>query len=235
MRILLRTALLGLSLLLAYCPASVASECVILLHGLARGEASMSTMEQALADEGFSVTNVSYPSRDYPIEQLAVMVISPAVQECADTEKIHFVTHSLGGILVRQFLQQREVENLGRVVMLGPPNHGSELVDSLAGLPGFELINGEAGMQLGTQSESVPIRLGAVSFDLGVIAGNRTYNPIYSSIIPGADDGKVSVASTRVEGMSDHIELPVSHTFMMNDEQVIEQTASFLRVGKFLR
>jgi triacylglycerol lipase len=119
--------------------------------------------------------------------------------------------------------------------MLGPPNHGSELVDSLAGMPGFELLNGEAGLQLGTQPESVPMRLGAVSFDLGVIAGNRTYNPIYSSIIPGEDDGKVSVASTKVEGMSDHIELPVSHTFMMNDEQVIQQTERFLRDGKFQR
>jgi pimeloyl-ACP methyl ester carboxylesterase len=235
MSILLRTILLSLGLLQVFTPAYAASDCVILLHGLARGEASMTTMEHALTDKGFTVRNVSYPSRDYPIEQLATMVISPALQDCADTNQTHFVTHSLGGILVRQYLQQHEVENLGRVVMLGPPNHGSELVDSLAGMPGFELLNGEAGLQLGTQPESVPMRLGAVSFDLGVIAGNRTYNPIYSSIIPGEDDGKVSVASTKVEGMSDHIELPVSHTFMMNDEQVIQQTERFLRDGKFLR
>ena len=158
-----------------------------------------------------------------------------AVKECGEAELIHFVTHSMGGILVRQYLTENKIENLGRVVMLGPPNHGSEIVDELGEMPGFELINGEPGKQLGTSSDSVPNSLGPVDCDLGVIAGEVSFNPVYSAMLPGDDDGKVSVDSTKVEGMKDHIVLPVSHTFMMRNTEVIEQTQFYLGHGRFDR
>ena len=135
---------------------------------------------------------------------------------------------------MRQYLTANRIANLGRTVMLAPPNHGSEVVDKLSKLPGFKLANGDAGMQLGTGEGSVPTGLGAVNFDLGVIAGTRTVNPILSTLLPNPDDGKVSVASTRVAGMNDHIELPVSHTFMMRNRKVIAQTLHYLQQGKFV-
>jgi pimeloyl-ACP methyl ester carboxylesterase len=208
---------------------------VILLHGLARTDKSMGKIENALSRQGYCVTNVSYDSRVGDIETLASKAIVPALIDCPSADSVHFVTHSLGGILLRQYLLNHSIENLGRVVMLGPPNQGSEVVDELRDFPGFGFINGEAGQELGTGANSVPRRLGPANFDLGVIAGTSSVNPILSEMIPGQDDGKVSIESTRLEGMSDHIVMDVSHTFMMRDDEVIEQVISFLQSGKFRR
>ncbi len=211
------------------------SEAVILLHGLARSDRSMNKLEKALAERGYRVHNVAYPSTRDTIRNLAEKAIPPALERCADAPRVHFVTHSLGGILVRQYLGEHAVANLGRVVMLGPPNQGTEVVDKLGDFPGFRFFHGEAGLELGTGKGSVPNRLGRANFDLGIIAGTRSINLILSSLIRGPNDGKVSVDRTRVEGMRDHLEMPVTHPFMMRNPGVIEQVIHYLEHGSFKR
>lgn len=230
-----RVEALGLALVLWILPMPGLSDNVILLHGLARTDRSMHKLEQALLEQGYCVDNVRYESTRHDIETLSEQAIGAALATCPAGQPVHFVTHSLGGILVRQYLENHRIENLGRVVMLGPPNKGSEVVDKLAEFPGFHFINGDAGMQLGTGATSVPNRLGRADFDLGIIAGTRSVNLLLSSIIPGADDGKVSVENTRLEGMRDHLEMPVTHTFMMQNTEVIEQVIHYLRFGEFRR
>jgi len=207
----------------------------MLLHGLARSENSLADMQEALEEQGYKVANLGYPSRRFPIEALAEKAIELALRECGSNIEIHIVTHSMGGILVRQYLDQNKIPLLSHVVMLAPPNKGSELVDVFGGFPGYKLLNGKAGLQLGTDENSLPRMLGDADFDLGIIAGTRSFNFILSSIIPGKDDGKVSVKATRLNGMHDHITMPVTHTFMMNNKRVISQVIHYLDKGEFKR
>ncbi|GLS27900.1 hypothetical protein GCM10007877_36190 [Marinibactrum halimedae] len=193
----------------------------------------MAKLEKVLAAEQLHPVNYKYPSRSAPIEVLATETIPAAVSKCPKYDQVHFVTHSMGGILVRQYLHDHTLEKLGRVVMLGPPNQGSEVVDSYQHVPGFTLFGGPAGFQLGTGEASVPGHLGPVNFELGVIAGSRSINLILSLFLPGKDDGKVTIESTKVEGMTDHITLPVTHPFMMKNKKVIQQVLQFLEHGAF--
>lgn len=211
-------------------------DCVILLHGLARTSKSMQPLADALIAANYSVVNQDYPSRKFPVAQLAEKAIPPALAFCRAqaAPRIHFITHSLGGILLRQYLSTNSIPELGRVVMFAPPNKGSQVVDKLKNVPGFTLMNGPAGQELGTNPESVPLQLGPVTFDLGVIAGTRSINWILSLYLPNPDDGKVSLENTKIDGMHDFIALPVSHPFIMKDKTSIRQSLYYLQQGHFL-
>lgn len=210
-------------------------ECVVLLHGLARTARSMTKLGDALQGRGYQVINVDYPSRKHGIAELAELAIGATLRraESQRCERVHFVTHSLGGILVRYYLRQQCIANLGRVVMLAPPNQGSEVVDQFGKLPGFTLLNGPAGHELGTGADSIPLQLGAVDYPVGVIAGTRSVNPLLSTALPPPHDGKVSLPRARVEGMSDFLSVPVSHPFIMRNDAVIAAVLRFLATGAF--
>jgi len=193
----------------------------------------MAKLEKALTKQGYSTINMAYPSTKYPIEELAENTISNALTRCHNCAQVHFVTHSLGGILVRHYLANHTIENLGRVVMLGPPNKGSNIVNKLHQFAVYKFINGPAGLQLGSEESSLPNQLGAVNFELGVIAGTRTVNPLLSLMLEKPNDGKVSVENSKVDGMTEHLALPVTHTFMMNNSSVISYVIHFLKHGTF--
>lgn len=208
---------------------------VVLLHGLARSAGSMEKMTAALKAAGFRTCNLSYPSTTHSVPELAENFVLPKILACrnSEAEPLNFVSHSLGGIIVRYLAEAHPELPIGRVVMLSPPNRGSEVVDKLGDFGLFRFINGPAGEELGTGPESLPNRLGPPTFELGVITGNRTINPLLSLLIPGADDGKVAVERAKLEGMRDFLVLPASHPLIMRDRQAIAQTIHFLQQGTF--
>ncbi len=208
---------------------------VVLLHGLGRTKFSMSRMEEALEAEGYAVTNIDYPGVRAESFGALVSQVRTQVQACCAgrPEPVHFVTHSLGGILVRAYLAESRPPNLGRVVMLSPPNQGSEWVDALGEYSLFQAATGPAAQQLGTDPEGAPARLGPVDFPLGVMTGDASWNPVGSWLIPGDDDGVVGVDRARIEGMRDFRVVNENHTNIMRSDEVIAEAIHFLENEAF--
>lgn len=210
-------------------------ECVILLHGLGRTSSSMDDIEERLQKAGYSTINLDYPSRKKSIETLAVQIIPIGLKRCRSASEIHFVTHSMGGILLRYYLSRYPIDNLGNTVMLSPPNNGSEVVDVLKENTLYKWHFGPAGQQLGTGPDSLAVKLGPVDYPVGIITGDDPafFDFWLQDMIPGSGDGKVSVERAKVEGMADFLVLPLSHSFIMKEDEVIEQTIHFLSNGTF--
>jgi hypothetical protein len=209
--------------------------CIILLHGLGRSSMSMKGAQWRLEEEGYVVVNNSYPWLGKSIEEIAPIVIDEGLSECHELglSRIGFVTHSLGGILLRQYLDGNSISGLGRVVMLAPPNQGSTMADHLVANGILEPLLPESAHQLGTGENSVPKKLGPVNFELGVIAGTNTRALLSPGLEDLANDGTVAVEETRVDGMQDFIVLPVDHSFLMWRAAVLDQVVLFLGLGQF--
>ncbi len=212
-----------------------AREWVILLHGLGRFKQSMRKLEQYLKSLGYSTLNLAYPSTTKSIETIAETHLARAVQGCEaqGAGKIHFVGHSLGGLIVRQYLQRHSAPAGSRLVMLSPPNQGSELVDMLLKIPLYRWVTGPAGQELGRGPGAAVNRLKPVETEVGVIAGDRSVNLLVSAFTDGPNDGLVSVKSTVLPEMRDFVVVHNTHTFIMRDPAVMRQVAYFLKHGRF--
>lgn len=234
---LARTILLVAVLGLGMAPARVAAspEVVVLLHGLMRSERAVRSLARHVAEAGYTVLTPRYPSTRATPEELVASLDAAVDAGCRRAPRLHFVAHSMGGVLVRAYLAEHDLPNMGRVVMLGTPNHGSEIVDALGGAAVFRWFIGPTAVALGTGPRSWPRQLPDPAYEVGIVAGSSTLDPIGSRLIPGDDDGRVSVASTKLAGMADHLVVSRSHTFLLYDDAVARQVVHFLQNGYFRR
>jgi len=194
----------------------------------------MTILQSRLRNAGFRVVSFGYPSTSEPIEALVDRLAVEVEHCCAgQAESVNFVTHSMGGLLVRSYLDRQPEAHQGRVVMLSPPSQGSEIIDAFADSPLLQSFVGPAGARLGTDSAGIASQLGPVRFDLGIVTGDRSINPLASWLIPGPDDGKVAVERARVDGATDFMVVSATHTFIMNRRDVAEEVVRFLRQGQF--
>lgn len=213
---------------------SANGEQVVLLHGIARSSSHMEGLEKFLAAKGYTVYNLDYPSTTHTLEKLTAIVADDIRTKVRADKPVHFIGYSMGGIVTRAILNKYRPDNLGRVVQLASPNNGSEVADFLQDNWIYEKVYGPAGKQLTTEGAGIDDLLGTVDYELGVVAGNFSIDPVSSSLIPGDDDGKVSVKSTKVEGMKDHVLVYASHTFFPQNQEVQDRVLEFIRFGQFL-
>lgn len=204
---------------------------VILIHGIVRSSKSFNTMAQSLKDDGYTVIGFDYPSTQVEIAQSAEY-LHQLIESLEGVEKISFVVHSMGGLLVRCYLKEHRDERIERMVMLGVPNHGANMADILRNNLLFKVIFGPAGKQLGINGGFID-SLPTPEFEFGIIAGARGQEKGYNPLIPGDDDGTVSVDSTRLPGACDFTTVPALHSFMMNHADTITYTRHFLKTGQF--
>lgn len=211
--------------------ASVKNECVVLLHGLGPALGNLAVVEKSLKREGYATLNLKYPSLRYDIEKIVKWLDQqPKFKNVwIEFDKIHFVTLSMGGIVLQNYLCSQRViqrQKVGRVIMLGPPHGGSEMADLVCKTP-LSIMIGPAGRQLTTGQRQNKMR---PWYELGIIAGKKfSSGPVFL----GPNDGLVSVESTKLDGMKDHIELVAMHGFLGWNASVRHQIVEFLKNGKF--
>lgn len=211
-------------------------ELIVLLHGILRSKMDMILLEKFFEKNGYAVLNILYPSRKFELKELRDFVHDKIIN-CPDyhgNTTLNFVTHSMGGLITRYYIAKYKPNNMGKVVMLGPPNTGSELADWLHDTkiiaPIFRTIFGPASDQLGTGYDHID---GDINYPLGVIAGNMSVNPLSPWLLEGEHDGIVPVERTKIDGMADHIIMPATHSFMMFNNDVMAQSLHFLEYGTF--
>jgi len=212
---------------------SLSKGCVVLLHGMGRSDRSMLYLQNKLEASNYQVVNLDYPSLHREIETLALVSLPLAIKQCKSGVSINFVTHSLGGILVRSYLQEHEIENLNAIVMIGPPNRGSKVADNLLSILPNESRYAKRLTQISKKPTAMVQQLKPINATVGVIAGTRSLNPIFSSWLPGLDDGKVAVSDTCLKEMSDRILIADNHTTLLLNRSVADEILHFLTLKKF--
>lgn len=229
--------LIGLLPFMSARPVEAAGDYIVLLHGIGRTKVTMLPLAGYLSWKGYNVINVDYASRKKPIEELVGDIHKVLEARHLDpSRKVNFVGYSLGGLVIRAYLSKHRPANLGSVVMIGTPNQGSEVADFLKDYSVYKKYFGPAGQQLTTDQQEIRGLLGDIDYDVGVIAGRLSIDPVSSLlIIPGSNDGKVSVERTKVSNMKDHIVLNTTHTFMINNPVVMKQARHFIEHGSFAR
>ena len=215
-------------------PATTPQDGIILLHGILRSARSMAPLCRFLEKQGYATCNINYPSARHSIAQI-VSIIQPEIERFAGSisGSVHFIGHSMGGLVIRQLLATHPLPNLGRVVMLGTPNHGSKIADILQHWRLYRACYGPAGQQLTTAANPAPSS--PIDFELGVLAGNISFDPLCNYLLGAPNDGKVTIESTKLLGMKDHRIIRATHSFFPLNRIAWKHTVQFLKTGMFAK
>ena len=221
---------------------AMSGKAVILLHGITRSSKHMAKLREPFEKAGYSVFAMDYPSTRVPVQESAGY-LKKVIDSLEGITEINFVVHSMGGIVVRTYLQEHAPRDarIGRMVMIGSPNNGANLADMLQEkLNGiFKPIFGPAGQQLVTDTDGFIANLPIPDFEFAVIAGARGHKDGFNPLIPGDDDGIVSVASTRLPGAADFLQVEPTdvlkvdstHTFLPTNASVHGACVRFMQSG----
>lgn len=208
---------------------------VILIHGIIRSSKSFSKMADALKTEGYLVVGFDYPSTRLTMTSSAEY-LEKTMASLEGIEEIDLVCHSMGGLLARTYLQNvgsGRDPRIHRMVMLGTPNHGAEMANLLKKNVAFQWTLGPAGQQLAQDPQGHIANLPTPSFEFGIIAGARGTESGWNPLIPGDDDGTVSLKSAQLSGAMDFMTVHSLHSFIIEDPEGIAAVVRFLQTGCF--
>ena len=208
----------------------------LLIHGHGRSKDSFKALARELREAGYDAYGVNYPGSQAPAEELIDQIRTLMLDFWQEYEQIDIVTRSLGALLVRGAIHEEEWNRVHRLVMLGAPNQGAYFADWFMKGPMAPLYHataGPVGKAMGTGPESLASRVGIPKCEFGIIAGGRNNERGFNPLIPGDDDGIVEVSSTKLEGMTDFIVLPVFHAAMIAHKETRRQVHHFLEHGRF--
>lgn len=209
----------------------MSGKAVILIHGIGRSSKSMLPLVKPLQEDGYTVVPFDYPSTRVSIPESAAY-LREVVRSLDGIEQIDFVVHSMGGLVVRSLLSDEKPDpRFRRMVMLGVPNRGAEMASLVEDQPLFRLVYGKAGQQLVRDREGFIAGLPTPKFEFAIIAGARGTEEGFNLLIPGDDDGTVTVASTRLPGATDFMTVSAIHTLLMGNPAAIGATRRFLKQG----
>lgn len=217
-------------------------KCIVIVHGLGGFPAGMSPLASHLKKEcKCSVVNIAYPSTLKDMAEHA-NTLDRVVKSLNGVEEISFVGHSMGNIVIRHYLADLKDPAKGRkadgrikrFVMLGPPNHGAELADAASDFAPFSFALGPAAVQLGKGWKDLLPKLATPPpCEFGIIAGGMGDEEGFSRLVPGDDDGLVSIKSAKLSGAHDFIVIPYRHSIMLFSPVVHSYVASFINSGAF--
>ena len=210
-----------------------AEELVVLIHGIRDKPYIMWKLEQGLSKSGYSIMNLHYPSVKADMDSIVSLVHSRLAPRLQDYQKINFVTHSLGGIVMRAYLHKHKQSNFQRLVMIAPPNKGAIMAERFEDFFIYKWIYGQTGQKLGKDSTDYWQQIPPPSIDFGIIAGGLGNDKGFNPLIPGDDDGTVGVAETKIAGAQDFIVIPGLHTSLLWQNRTLEQVLYFLEYNHF--
>lgn len=205
---------------------------VIFVHGMGRSSKSWPSLSKRVEEAGHLVVGFDYPSTRCSITESAEY-LAKVIDSLEGVEEIDLVVHSMGGLVARAYLMKHEDARLRRMVMLGVPNLGAEMADRVVAIPLYQWICGPGGCELVTDPDGLIASLPTPEFEFAIVAGGRGTLDGYNPLIPGDDDGTVTVASTRLPGAVDFLMVEgAMHSFLMFNDQVIDATVRFLETGR---
>ena len=210
------------------------SKTIVLIHGIHGERSDLSLLNEKLQQKGFKTYNFHYPSTKYPIEKLSSNYLKPFLAKLnSQNQSISFLTHSMGGILLRHYLYKNKDIDIEKIIMLAPPNKGSDLVDIFGNNFIFKKRYGPAGQQIGTDLEQNLHLSNLEEYKVGIIAGDKTDHPYFSIFIPGKDDGKVALTNTFIDSDFDFLIVPCGHETILKSKIVLRAVDNYLKKGEF--
>ncbi len=206
---------------------------VILLHGLFRSKDSFGDLPDRLTEAGYEAAGFNYASMREGV-QVSADRLNLVLDRLEDTDRVSFVTHSMGSIVLRAALARpaawRERVALHRIVLIAPPSKGSAVANLLADFLPYQWLTGDAGQDLTTEAIA---DLPGLDAPFGIIAGGHGDGEGFNPMIDGDDDGTVAVAETQLEGSLDFLLVDSLHSFVHTGPETIEAVLSFLANGCF--